>query len=466
MEEVVHETSLRDKVNEPGYSHGFDTGYELDHTDEKPSAPEGEEKQDEHSEEEQENTENEANDENEDKDESQENNDPGAPTLNQEQNNLETNGGAGQTKKEKDLYILKLIEQLQMERALLQEKSKKPAPSPSGSFGTSGNNANWKATTPESQQQLVQLNKWLQNLSKLRNPADQENLDPSTQHHQQPYQNQKEQYEEPVVEAPEEYEPCPFEVSQAVAFTKDHYNLGSVFPGQICEEDLVIRNRTKQPLALVITARCNNKVYDDLDEYVWSLRKASILDYNDKFYVHLSSSSSISLKVALKAPYPNTKTSSKIEGEILIGYKNAPANQPMKKLTLEAQLEIPHICFSKELYIAPLKVPTIKLAYRFGKKQDFKIPLRNQSSLAVNVTYDFIHDPEYNCSWLESFCFPLSATIPANGLTLLTLVLKPSSNYMMNPTQIQKQNVKKMLLVKLKNSSLIYQFLLWVEVLP
>jgi hypothetical protein len=396
---------------------------------------------------------------------------------------------------ETDNYISKLIEQLLAEKSLLSDKSQRAnVPGKSGKT-TAG------LVTPG---HLAQLNVLIQNLARLKegktnsaNTAgaavgeDQENLDPKVsvkadhplavadQRQQVENLMDQEEAEEEEEEQPEEDDGdldreneaakqqeseaiaynCPFAVHEAIAFAREgNFNFGTVLPGQIIEEEFEIRNRMKQPLVIRIVTKCHNAEFDDLDEYVFSLRKASVMEYNDQFYVMLSPSATLNMKVALKVPSPKVAQKRyKLSGEIQVAFKDKP--EKFKRFLIEAQVEFPQISFAKELYINPIKVPIVKLAYKNGKKQDYKMPVRNTSNFPVTLEYELLHDNE-TCEPFEAFCFPLSGTVPANGLSLLTLIVKPLGNA---GKDNNRSHYKKMLLAKVKNSCIIFNFLLWIE---
>ena len=70
----------------------------------------------------------------------------------------------------------------------------------------------------------------------------------------------------------------------------------------IKEEDLKITNLSEEGIVVKITCLCTNQEFLDHDEYVYSIRKASIYDYNEKYFVLLPANSFIHFKVALKVP--------------------------------------------------------------------------------------------------------------------------------------------------------------------
>ena len=60
---------------------------------------------------------------------------------------------------------------------------------------------------------------------------------------------------------------------------------GLVVPGRIMEEDLKIKNRSTESIVLKVLCLCTNKIFEEHDEYVYSVRKASNYDYNEKYII-------------------------------------------------------------------------------------------------------------------------------------------------------------------------------------
>lgn len=91
-------------------------------------------------------------------------------------------------------------------------------------------------------------------------------------------------------------------IEEALEISSDKITYGLVKPGQIIEKDLKITNLSGEELVIKVVCLCTNKEFEDHDEYVYSVRKASIYDYNEKYFVLLPANSFIHFKVALKVP--------------------------------------------------------------------------------------------------------------------------------------------------------------------
>lgn len=95
-------------------------------------------------------------------------------------------------------------------------------------------------------------------------------------------------------------------------------DLGSTLPGQVKEEDLQIQypKPAKQGYQLKVEVKviCESQRFDDLDEYVFGLRKPPNFDFNDTFIIKMDPDNKITLRCAVKIP--NVKEEMPILGKI------------------------------------------------------------------------------------------------------------------------------------------------------
>lgn len=97
-------------------------------------------------------------------------------------------------------------------------------------------------------------------------------------------------------------------------------NFGDLFPGQILEETVIILNNltaTKVPFKIKIN--CLSQEFDDLDEYVYSMRRPTtqdVFNYNDTFLILLAQKAISYYKLAIKVP--NILEEKEISGNIEI----------------------------------------------------------------------------------------------------------------------------------------------------
>ena len=79
----------------------------------------------------------------------------------------------------------------------------------------------------------------------------------------------------------------------AIKLSHATIDFGKIIPGYICEEEITITNTTNSTLLIYIHVVCKNDEYEALDEYVYSVRKLTNYDYNEKLSVPIQASSSL-----------------------------------------------------------------------------------------------------------------------------------------------------------------------------
>lgn len=83
-------------------------------------------------------------------------------------------------------------------------------------------------------------------------------------------------------------------------------DFGELFPGQILEETVIILNNlTSIKVPFKIKINCLSKEFDDLDEYVYSMRRPTtqdVFNYNDTFLILLAQKAISYYKLAIKVP--------------------------------------------------------------------------------------------------------------------------------------------------------------------
>jgi len=205
-------------------------------------------------------------------------------------------------------------------------------------------------------------------------------------------------------------------------------DFGLVVPGRIMEEDLKITNKGKESVVVKILCLCTNDEFLEHDEYVYSVRKTTNYDYNEKYFVLLPPFSAMSLKVALKVP--NFYKKINIKGFVEISAKNFSGKI---KVPVTSFNHIPRITCSKELHSTAHGFNIIRLAHKQGKKQEFKIPFKNNSPKPVTIDLGFYEDEkDTSKSFMkpfEFFCHPTSTILPGNGQGLIRVIVNPSDTY-------------------------------------
>lgn len=111
-------------------------------------------------------------------------------------------------------------------------------------------------------------------------------------------------------------EPAPKDIKQCLTVSKKIILFGAVIPGQIKEQRLLIENFSTELLTLRVRVDCCNQEFDELDEYVLSIRKPPQYDYNDTYFVMMNEKDYITFHVAIKVP--KLKQACEILGKITI----------------------------------------------------------------------------------------------------------------------------------------------------
>ena len=68
-------------------------------------------------------------------------------------------------------------------------------------------------------------------------------------------------------------------LKDVLKFNVDKIDFGNLYPGQICEHSLEIFNKNKTNLSFKIRILCLNEKFDELDEYVFSMRRVGGYEY-------------------------------------------------------------------------------------------------------------------------------------------------------------------------------------------
>lgn len=132
---------------------------------------------------------------------------------------------------------------------------------------------------------------------------------------------------------------------------------------------------------------CLNKEYDDHDEYVFSVRKTTGYDYNERYVVLIPPYRSMQFKVAIKVP--NIAEKKQMDGQVQVSVQGLASQitTPIK-----AQIEVPSVICTKELFALEEEIQIIKLAIKKGKKYDAKIPFKNMYHKSLTLETEWIDD--------------------------------------------------------------------------
>lgn len=108
-----------------------------------------------------------------------------------------------------------------------------------------------------------------------------------------------------------------FFIKDILSFNRPTLNFSTgYFPGEVVEELLEVFNKTSLELTYKIHVQCCEESLNQLEEYVFSMRRTGTYDYNDRYQVMQSPGVKSVYKVALKVP--NIKSVGIITGQIIV----------------------------------------------------------------------------------------------------------------------------------------------------
>ena len=90
---------------------------------------------------------------------------------------------------------------------------------------------------------------------------------------------------------------------------------GASFPGEVVEEPIEVINKSAMDITYKVHVICEDSDLEQLDEYVFSMRKTGGYDYNDKYMIMQSSGVKSCYRIALKVP--NFKEPRQIRGKLI-----------------------------------------------------------------------------------------------------------------------------------------------------
>jgi len=251
-----------------------------------------------------------------------------------------------------------------------------------------------------------------------------------------------------------------FNLEEVLQVSRNDIYYGTRFPGQVVEEHLDIVNNSGHDFVVQIIVSCLNEELLETDEYVYSVRRSHLYDYNDKHYLIMAPYSCASFKFALKVP--NMRLSGKIQGQVKVSIQGLTG---AFTVNLSADVAIPKIYCPKELKCAGIEYPVIKLAVKEGKKAEMKIPFRNTGSVPVTLELEF-HDPKDSVQekpLFDCLVHPNVITINPNSTTLASILIKPWKVVGGMKGLDKPKPSRKILVGRVRDSALVYSFVFWVE---
>lgn len=227
-----------------------------------------------------------------------------------------------------------------------------------------------------------------------------------------------------------------------------------MIPGNIIEREVYIKNLSNKILNLNIDMTCHDEELNKLDEYVFSVRKTSNFIYLDKISLRVAANSTIKFNVALKVP--NLRSDRIIDGSLIATTNNE--NNELANIPVQASSCIPYITCSKLLFDQDNNFPVIRCAGKIGKAQEFKIFFENESNLYLDLSFEiYKKENENNANNNLICCFPLYSRANPKSTFLVNFLLSER-------VEESKENLfKRIFLIKVKNSNLIFHFAMVFE---
>ena len=257
--------------------------------------------------------------------------------------------------------------------------------------------------------------------------------------------------EEPVLPKKEEIL-SEYTLQQVLKINVGVIDFGDLLPGQILEENLIIMNtlvNTKVPFKIKVN--CLTKEFDELDEYVYSMRRPTnneTYNYNDTFLILLTAKSVSYYKVAIKVP--NLKEEKEIHGSIDLMSNECGG---IITIPIRAKILVPIIKCEKMITLKSLGLPVVKLYMKTPKRQDFRINLKNMCKLNL-IAELFILKNEEELKNMEFNFYPQNINLPFNTPINFMMSAKCTGN----EAEILNKEIHSVLIVKIKNSSAIFSF--------
>lgn len=229
-------------------------------------------------------------------------------------------------------------------------------------------------------------------------------------------------------------------------------DFGELLPGQILEENLIIMNCLQtSKIPFKIKVNCLTKEFDELDEYVYSMRRPTnneSYNYNDTFLILLTSKSVSYYKVAIKVP--NVKEEKEVLGSIDLSSNEC---QGTITIPIKAKVLVPAVKCEKMITLKSIGLPVVKLYMKTPKRQDFRINLKNMCKLGlVAELYVTKNEEELKC--MDFSFYPQSVNLPSMTPINFTMSAKCISN----ENEILNREIHVVLIVKIKSSSAIFSY--------
>lgn len=230
-------------------------------------------------------------------------------------------------------------------------------------------------------------------------------------------------------------------------------DFGEVLPGQIIEETIIIlnnMNKTKVPFKVKVN--CLSEEFEDLDEYVYSMRRPTpneVFNYNDTFLIILAQKAISYYKLAIKVP--NICEERVILGNIEITSEKTQDSVIVVPIT--AKIVLPKLKVEKMMRIKSLNMSVIKLFMKNPIRQDFRIAMKNSGAAAVYAELSILKN-DRTIDYLDFNFYPAQVSLQPSIVNNFVMSVKTRHT----DQNILNKDIHLVLIVKVRNSSAIFSF--------
>lgn len=286
-------------------------------------------------------------------------------------------------------------------------------------------------------------------------PSDQKKEEAEQEKKPEIPEKQSDPKETPAIEEPEVIENLSeMTLTDVLKINQNTIDFGNVFPGQIIEETIIILNNLSHTkVHFKIKVNCLTKEFDELDEYVYSMRRPTqndVFNYNDTFLILLAHKAISYYKLAVKVP--NYREEKEIMGNIEIVSEHTKGGPLI--IPVRSKITIPSLKCEKMIKLRSMDIPVVKLFLKNIKRQDFRIALKNTSNYAYMGELSILKNDNH-MKFLDINFYPPQINMAANALNNFMMSVKSLAK---DDDEIINQEVRFVLLVRIRNSSIIFSY--------
>jgi hypothetical protein len=275
-----------------------------------------------------------------------------------------------------------------------------------------------------------------------------------TQDEAQPEDPKKaDEVEKPKPQEPEDKPLKEMMISEVLKVNCQTVDFGDVMPGQIIEETIIIlNNMSKTKVPFKVKVNCLSDEFEDLDEYVYSMRRPTpneVFNYNDTFLIILAQKAISYYKLAIKVP--NVLEDTKVLGNIEITSEDT--KDSLIEVPILANVVMPKLKCEKMMRIKSLDMSVVKLFMKNPVRQDFRIAFKNCGNQVCFVEFS-VQKNERLVNFLDFNFYPAQIGLQPFISNNFVMSIKTKGGI----KNLQNNEVRFLLIAKVKNSSAIFAY--------